>query len=138
MRKRFALVLAASTLSLAACADDLYGPYGYGGIGYGGVGYGEYGGYYAPYGYGPYYGAGYGAYDPFGWYGDYYYPGVGFYIYDSYRRPHRWGGDQERYWMSRRSHWQSRTGTTWNRENWNGFNRSASSTTSARHWHDYR
>ena len=45
--------------------------------GYGGYGYGS--PYYGGYGYGsPYY----------GWYDDYYYPGTGYYVYDSYRRPH--------------------------------------------------
>jgi hypothetical protein len=131
---RLALAIAAATLALGACADDMYGPYGYG---YGGlsIGYGDYG--YAPYGYGygGYYGGGY--YDPFGWYDDFYYPGTGFYVYDSYRRPHRWSGDQERYWTTRRSNWQGRTGTTWSRENWSGFNRSGTSTSTGGHWHHH-
>ena len=101
MRPILALGLAAGGLMLSGCADDLYGPYGYG-AGYYGAGYAAYPGY-GPYGYGygPYYGAGYGAYDPFGWYGDYYYPGVGVYVYDSYRHPHHWNGDQQRYWSGR-------------------------------------
>lgn len=118
MRMRLALALAAGTLAVGACADDMYGPYGYG---YGGlsVGYSDYG--YGPYGYG--YGPYYGGYDPFGWYGDFYYPGTGIFVYDSYRRPHRWSGDQERYWTSRRTNWQGRTGTTWSRDNWSRFDR---------------
>jgi hypothetical protein len=133
MRMRPALALAAGALTLGAC-EDMYGPYGYGGLD---VGYG-YGGYYAPYGYGygPYYGGYYGGYDPFGWYGDFYYPGAGIFVYDSFRRPHRWNDDQMRYWMNRRSTWQSRTGTTWHRENWSGFNHSGTTTTTTGgHWH---
>lgn len=138
MRMRLALALAAGTLALGGCADDLYGPYGYG---YGGlsVGYGSYG--YSPYGYGyggyygpAYYGRGY--YDPFGWYDDFYYPGVGIFVYDSYRRPHRWSGDEERYWTHRRSNWQVRSGTSWDRENWSRFNRSGTTTMPMDgHWH---
>ncbi|HEV2596638.1 MAG TPA: hypothetical protein VGU01_15715 [Sphingomicrobium sp.] len=134
MRMRLVLALAGVTLGLSACADDLYGPYGYGGIGYGYGSYGyPWGGAYGyPYGYGS--GGYYGSYDPFGWYDDFYYPGIGVYVYDSYRRPYRWNGDQQRYWMSRRSSWQGRTGTTWTRENWGGFRRSGSSPTSGGHW----
>ncbi|HZU51035.1 MAG TPA: hypothetical protein VE968_04085 [Sphingomicrobium sp.] len=121
MRLRLALALAGATLALGACADDLYGPYGYGGVG---VGY-AYGGY--PYGYGAYPYGYYGGYDPFGWYGDFYYPGVGLYVYDSYRRPHRWSGDQQRYWTSRRANYQARTGSSWSGANWSGFSRSGMS-----------
>jgi len=89
-------------LATAACNDG----YGYGGVS---AGYGS-GGYYGPaYGYGdvgyPGYG-GYGGYgyapSYFGWYGDYYYPGTGVYVYDRYRRAHRWNGVQQRYWQGRR------------------------------------
>jgi hypothetical protein len=115
---RLAFALAAATLGLTACVDDLYGPYGYDAYGYPyGYGYGAYG-----YGYGGYY----GSYDPFGWYGDYYYPGVGFYVYDSHRHPYHWNHDQQHYWMSRRSDWHGRTGGTWNHGNWSGFHRSGS------------
>lgn len=145
MRMRLALALAATTLGLTACADDLYGPYGYGGIGvgYGYSSYGSYGSYGYPYGaYGYPYGYGnggyYGSYDPFGWYGDYYYPGVGFYVYDSYRHPYHWNGDQQRYWMSHRSSWQGHTGRTWNHENWGGFHRSGSTMTSDGYHHHHR
>lgn len=132
MRMRLALALAGATLALGACADDLYGPYGYGGIGIG-LGYGDYGYPYSYGGYGGYYGGYYGAYDPFGWYGDYYYPGAGFYVYDTYRRPYRWNSDQQHYWMNRRGNWQGRTGRTWDHENWSRFNRSGSSTRD--HWY---
>ena len=128
MRLALALGLSAAGLSLSACADDMYGPYGYGGSYYGAP-YGGYGPYDYGYGYGPYYGVGYGAYDPFGWYGDFYYPGVGFYVYDSYRRPHHWDSDQQRYWSSRRTTWQSRTGSNVTRGNWSGFNRGPTSGT---------
>ena len=120
MRLVLTIALAAGVLSLSACADDMYGPYGYGGMN---VGYG-YGGYYGPYdyGYGPYgYGYGYNGYDPFGWYDDFYYPGVGFYVYDSYRRPHYWNGTQQRYWSGRVSNFQRQTGTTSAHANWSGF-----------------
>ena len=130
MRVALALGLGAAGLSLGACADDMYGPYGYAPYGYGGGYYGAaYGGYgsYDGYGYGPYYGAGYGAYDPFGWYGDFYYPGVGLYVYDSYRRPHYWNNDQQRYWSGRRTTWQGRTGSNMTRENWSGFSRGPAS-----------
>ena len=118
---RIGLALALSSAALGGCAYDMYGdPYGYG---YGGASLGYYGNYgYGPYGYRPY-GYGYGSYDPFGWYGDYYYPGVGIYVYDSYRNRHIWNDSQRRYWMSRGTTWQSRSGTTTRRENWSGFNR---------------
>ena len=86
---------------------------GYGG-GYGGYGYGSpyYGyGYGSPYyggGYG--YGAGYGSYygssfgSPFGWYDNYYYPGSGYYVYDTYRRPHVMTTTQRTYWTRVRRH----------------------------------
>ena len=91
--------------------DPYYGGYGYGG-GYPGYGYGSGYGYSAGYGYGAGYpGYGYGAgypgygygYAPWGWYDNLYYPGTGYYVYDSYRRPHRWTDAQRRYWESRRS-----------------------------------
>ena len=79
-----------------------------------------YGGYYGDYGYGaPYYG--YGAYDPFGWYGDYYYPGAGVFVFDSSHHRHRWNGDQQRYWTSRRTQWESHSGHHWSGQNWSGF-----------------
>lgn len=125
-RLAIAAVAAAGALALSGCADDMYGPYGYG-YGYGAYGYGSpYG--YGSYGYGaPYGGYGYyGSYDPFGWYGDYYYPGVGIYVYDSYRNRHVWNGDQQRYWSGRRTNWEHHGGsstTQGTRENWSGFNR---------------
>lgn len=126
MRIPVATLVVAGSLCVAGCG------YGYGGYGVG-LGYGDYygGGYYGGYGgygYSPYdYGGWYG--DPyFGWYDGGYYPGVGVYVYDQYRRPHRWSGDQERYWTQRRdtvmrtSTTRSRTTPTF-RENWSGFNR---------------
>jgi hypothetical protein len=114
MRIPYISLIAAGALTLGGCA---YGDLGYGvGLGYGG-------GYYdSPY-YGPY--GGYGAYPGyyggfgapyFGWYDDYYYPGTGVFVYDSYRRPHRWSSRERDYWMSRQS---SGTHTT----NWSGFSR---------------
>lgn len=78
-----------------------------------------YGGYYGDYGYGgPYYNYAYGA-PYFGWYDDFYYPGTGIYVYDSYRRPHRWSSRERNYWTGRRSTMGTRTVTT----NWSGFHR---------------
>ncbi len=111
------LVLAAG-LGLSACASDGY--YGGASLGYGGY-YGDpyYDGYYGGYGYG---------YAPsyYGWYGDYYYPGTGIYVYDRYRRPHRWSSSQQRYWSRRAAHYR-REHRDWrgdNRGNWGAWNRS--------------
>ena len=124
-------VVAVATLGALALGGCAYDDYGYGGgygypysgvsvgVGYGG-GYGYYGG---GYGYG-------GMYSPFGWYDDFYYPGTGFYVYDSYRRPHRWNDYQRRYWTQRTDTWRNRSGSTWSRTdgtrstqpNWSGFN----------------
>jgi len=135
MRTRVAL-LAAAAATLGGCADYGYGSYsGLSlGLGYGG-GWGGYGGY--DYGYNPYvYGYGYSPFDYggwygdpyFGWYGGGYYPGTGIYVYDSYRHPHRWNDQQQRYW-TRRQQSVTTTATTRNyqrpqfHENWSGFSR---------------
>jgi hypothetical protein len=118
--KTAALAIAAG-VGLSGCA---YGPYG--GVGVG-VGYGNgYG--YDPYYGGGYYGAGYGDYgygygQPYyGWYNGYYYPGTGYYVYDRYRRPHRWSDTQRRYWEWRRHGAQtSSRGTGRILENWVDF-----------------
>jgi hypothetical protein len=105
-------LLAALGLGTAACTED---GYGYSGVslGYASPGYyGDYDGYGYP-GYG-----GYGS-SYFGWYGDYYYPGSGYYVYDRYRRPHRWNDGQRRYWETRRNNWSGDRGAI--RDNWNGF-----------------
>ena len=83
---RPALLLAA-TAALGACST--YG--GFGGTSVS-VGYGN-GGYY-PYRYSPY--------SYYGWYDGYYYPGAGYYIYDSYGRRHRWSDRHRHYWEGRR------------------------------------
>ena len=149
MRARLAILLAGA-VALGGCAYGYgsgYSPYGgpygglsvgvssgYGGYGYGGGYYGGYGGYGGAYPYGPY-----GSYTNnigypyYGWYDNYYYPGVGTYVYDSYRRPHVWSDSQQRYWSSRRqqvlshdrtstqgTHTQATTSTAV-RENWSGF-----------------
>jgi hypothetical protein len=116
-------------VSLGGCAEDMYGGYGgYGGYGpYGGVGVGYSAGY--GYGYGdPYYG-GWGS--PFGWYDDFYYPGVGMYVYDSYRRPRMWNDRERRYWTQREGSWRQRSAATMSpntvrqapRADWSGFDR---------------
>ena len=117
MRIPYISLIAAGALALGGCA--------YGDLGYG-VGYGDgYGAYDYGYGYGPY--GGYGEYPAyyggfgapyFGWYDNYYYPGTGIFVYDSYRRPHRWSSGERSYWLSR----QTATGTT-KAANWSGFNR---------------
>lgn len=92
---RTAALTVAAAIGLSACM----GPYGYGGVG---VGYGN--GYYDGYGYPGYgYAGGYG-YEPYwGWYDGYYYPGTGYYVYDRWRRPHRWDDDHRRHWEGRRA-----------------------------------
>lgn len=107
-------VVAASAAALGGCYDD----YGYGPA----VGYGAgYDGYYDGYGYAD------GGYYPgyFGWYGGYYYPGSGIYVYDRYRRPIRWNGDQRRYWSGQQRSYRGGVGNAGYRgnANWNGFNR---------------
>ncbi|MEO6040550.1 MAG: hypothetical protein ABIP41_01485 [Croceibacterium sp.] len=111
MSRLSALALAASAaVAVTGCAYDDYG-YGYDRPYYG-SGYGSpygYGGGYRSYGYGGSYG--YAAPYSYGWYGDYYYPGVGVYIYGRTGTRHRWNGDQQRYWQSRRGHY--RGGENW-------------------------
>jgi hypothetical protein len=131
MRIPFISALAAGALALGGCA------YGDIGLGYGG-GYGGYGGY-GSYGagYGSYYGAGYGSpygYGSYGygspyygWYDNYYYPGTGYYVYDSYRRPYAMSTSQRQYW-SQRSPALATTTTTRTRvqPNWGAFTRKSS------------
>jgi hypothetical protein len=112
MRIPYISILAAGALALGGCA---YGGFGYG-VGYGGGGSSGDSGYRAPY-----LGYGYAASDPFGWYGDYYYPGTGIFVFDRDRHRHRWDGDQQRYWSSRRTQWESRSGHHWSGDNWSGF-----------------
>jgi hypothetical protein len=144
-RLRIAALAAVAAAGLAACTT----PYGYGGVsvgsgyygsnyGYGGgypgygydsgYGYG-YGGGYPGYGYGydagyPGYGLGYAPY--WGWNDNFYYPGTGYYVYDTYRRPHRWTDAQRRYWSQRVERAQASTSGSQRvviRENWNDFSR---------------
>lgn len=110
--KRWAMLgLGGLVLATTACTDG----YGYSGVN---VGYGT-AGYYGD----PYYGGGGVGYagvpSYYGWYGDYYYPGTGVVVYDRYRRPHRWNGDQQRYWQGRRGGWGNREV----RANWQDFGR---------------
>ena len=149
MRIPYITLLAAGAMTLGGCA---YGGMGYGpysglsvGVGtsygsYGGYGYGPYGGYGSGYGYGPY--GGYGTYpgyyggfgagsysgglgSPYGWYNNYYYPGTGYYVYDTYRRPHVMTTTQRQYWSQRSPALGTSTTTTTTRvkPNWSGFER---------------
>ena len=100
-------LLAALGLGTAACTDG----YGYSGVSLGYSSTGYYGDDY----YGGGYGSGFGS-SYYGWYGDYYYPGSGYYVYDRYRRPHRWNQGQQRYWYDRGREYRGDR-----RQNWGGF-----------------
>ena len=141
MRIPFISLIAGGALALGGCA---YGGLGLGGgygspyysSGYGspyysnyygyprsgisiGVGYGSgYGGYGSPY----YGGYGYGS-PYYGWNSGYYYPGTGYYVYDSYRRAYPMTMTQRQYW-SKRSPALSTTRTTTRtavKPNWSAF-----------------
>lgn len=124
-----AAALAAAAIGLSGCAyNGLYSGLSVGyGSGYSPYGY-DYGYGYPGYGYsGLGYGYGYG-FDPYwGWNDGFYYPGTGYYVYDSYRRPYRWTDAQRRYWTIRRQRALS-TSTTQKqvviRDNWDDFKRS--------------
>ena len=94
-------------LSLAAC--DTYG-------------YGGYGGGYGNYGYGSGVSLGYPNSSYWGWNDGYYYPGTGYYVYDSYRRPYRWNPTQQAYWTGRQTSWRSHNRDRM-RDNWREFRR---------------
>jgi len=97
------LILAAASLGVVGCSS--YGTSRYG------VSAG-YDGYYDDYGYGSsYYPASH-----YGWNGGFYYPGTGYYVYDSGGRGHRWNDGQRRYWESRRDRREVRA-------NWSEFRR---------------
>ena len=141
MRIPYISLVAAGAIALGGCAydglglglgygDSYYGGYGYGSPYYGGYGYGSpyygrsgislgvgYGsGYYGGYGYGsPYY----------GWYDNYYYPGTGYYVYDTYSRPHVMTTTQRTYWASRSPALRTTGTRTTVRPNWSGFNKKA-------------
>jgi hypothetical protein len=133
MRIPFISLIAGGALALGGCA---YGDLGLGlGTGYGGYGYGSpyYGASYG-YGYGsPYYG-GYGYGSPYygglgssyyGWNNGYYYPGSGYYVYDSYRRPYAMTTTQRQYWSTRspalRTSSSTATTRTAVKPNWSAF-----------------
>jgi hypothetical protein len=119
-----------ATAGLSACAED-YGRYGYSSVS---LGYGTRGGC-DPYYYDcRYYGGGYGGYggygaygygaDPYwGWWGNYYYPGIGFYIYDSYGRRYAWNDQYRRYWEGRRGSWGNRNWNDSRMQRWDGYRR---------------
>lgn len=107
---RLAALALVGGISLGGCAYDTYG--GYGG------GYGPYSGVSLGVGYGGGYGYGYdGGYygSPFGWYDDFYYPGTGFYVYDSYRHPRRWNERERSYWTHHNDDWHG--GSDWHHRN---------------------
>lgn len=116
-----ACAVAMSAATLGACVDDGYGGGGVA-VGYA-PGYdGYHDGYYGAYG-DPYAGGAYPGY--YGWYGGFYYPGSGFYVYDLYRRPYRWNGDQRRYWGGQQRSYRASVGVAGSRgsDNWAGFRR---------------
>jgi hypothetical protein len=123
MRIPYISLLAAGALALGGCAyGDLGVGYGYGSPYYD-YGYGSpYYGYGSPY-YGGYYGSGFGYGMPYyGWYDDYYYPGTGYYVYDTYRQPHVMTVTQRQYWSSRSPALRTTSVRTTVRPNWSGFN----------------
>jgi hypothetical protein len=143
---RNAAIALVAGVGLSGCA---YGPYGGVGMGVGyGNGYG-YDPYYGGYGYGSQYGYGYGS--PYGSYGygygspyygwndGFYYPGTGYYVYDSNRRAHRWSDSQRRYWEQRRAEYVRRhngtsdtTVATVTRPQWGDFSNRRSNTVRVR------
>ena len=143
--KTAALAIVAG-VGLSGCA---YGPYGGLGVGVGyGNGYNDpyYGGGYYGSGYGYPYGSGYGYGYPYGggygypygygssyygWNNGYYYPGTGYYVYDQYRRPHRWTDAQRRYWERQRGVATSSGGVSRVIENWADFQNGPQATTTA-------
>ena len=138
MRILLATAAVGAALSLSACAYDSYGlGMGYGNYGYNNGYYDPYYGGYSPYGYsslgyGGYGGFGrYGYGSPFGWYDGFYYPGTGYYVYDRYRRPHRWSDRERQYWVRLRPRTTSTTTTTTAAvsPNWTGFTRNRQTVT---------
>ena len=125
---RTAALAAAAMVGLSGCA--------YNGL-YSGVSVGAGSGYYDPYGgYGYGYGAsypgyayGYGASPYYGWYDDFYYPGTGYYVYDRYRRAHRWSDRHRRYWEARRER-SLVDGFRGVATNWSAFERDGTAATS--------
>jgi hypothetical protein len=119
LRFRNLAITLAAAVTLGGCTSYYGGYGGYGSGGYGGlsVGIGTGGGYYDPY---------YGGSPYWGWNDGYYYPGTGYYVYDTYRRPHRWSDSQQRYWSQRRAvtGTTSTMRTTSARPNWSDFKRS--------------
>lgn len=118
---RTATVALVAGLGLGGCAYGPYGGLGVG-VGYGNAGYG--GGYCDPYydrycssygysSYGSQYGYSPYGYSPYGWYDGYYYPGSGYYVYDSYRRPYAWNDAQRRYWQDRARRYGGSPTTYW-------------------------
>lgn len=138
MRIPMISLMAAGALALGGCTDM----YGYDGLGVGlgyGSGYGGYGGYYgggySNYGYGynspygGYYGSSYGypGYSSpyYGWYDNYYYPGTGYYVYDSARNPYPMSTTQRTYWSQRSPALRTNNTTTTRaprvQPNWSAF-----------------
>jgi hypothetical protein len=129
MSLRSAALAITAAVGLSGCSTyGLYGsPYGGASVGYGGYDpyYDGYGYGYSPYGYSPYgYRSAYYGSPYWGWYDDFYYPGTGYYVYDRYRRPHRWSDSQRDYWMQR----QKVAGVIAKalQPNWNDFSRTSS------------
>ena len=113
-----AIALAAG-VTLAGCGGYYGGYGGRGGYGYGGLSVGIGSGYYNnDWGY-------YRSNPYWGWYDGFYYPGSGYYVYDRYRRPHRWTTGHQSYWTGRQNYWRGRDDFRQSRremrENWGDF-----------------
>jgi hypothetical protein len=87
--------------------------------GYGCDGYSDFDSYYGcDSGYG-FSNIGYGG----GWYSNYYYPGYGYYVFDSYGRRHQMHNDHRRYWGGQRYNWYRENGRRHGRDHGRGYGR---------------
>ncbi len=105
-----AAAIAGLGLTVSGCVYDAGLGLGYASDGYssdyGCDGYNDFNSYYGcDSGYG-FSNIGYGG----GWYSDYYYPGYGFFVFDSYGRRYQMHNDHSRYWGGQRYNWHRNNG----------------------------